>query len=90
MGIRDFVACRIFSENGLLLVFTTVVFVSAPLLWAADEQLGQRVIVKCAQDSQQSGGCTRATSGEDCDMNNISKKCTAAGTMNGKLGCQCR
>jgi hypothetical protein len=27
-----------------LLVFTTVVFVSAPLLWAADEQLGQRVI----------------------------------------------
>ena len=72
-----------------LLVFTTVVFVSAPLLWAADEQLGQRVIVKCAQDSKQ-GGCTRATSGEDCDMNNISKKCTPAGTMNGKLGCLCR
>jgi hypothetical protein len=72
-----------------LLVFTTVVFVSAPLLWADEEEFGQRAIVKCAQDSQPSGGCTQATSGQDCDPNNISKKCTASGSQNGKLGCKC-
>lgn len=57
-------------------------FVSAPLLWAADEQLGQHVVIECIQDTQSSfGGCTRETSGEDCEKNNISKRCTPAGSL---------